>query len=511
MNVSSEQWSNTTLGFWDWDIQQETLIFNERFAELVGIQSSIFKTGIDQLLSRLHPIDKTIFRESIFAESNSEKNHFSGCLRIARDAENWSWIQLGCRVVDRENGKPVRVIGILKDIDALKKITDDLSIWFQSQQLIVDNAEEGIFGINLLGIVAFVNSATEQLLGWSAIDLVNSTLHFKMHHSQSDGTPYSKHDCPICMGYTSGQVQHKVSALFWRKDGSSFAAEYSSIPVSNDQSELIGSVIIFRDISQMVECEQQRQRLELQLRQAQKMETIGQLTGGITHDFNNILGSILGFTHLAKQQVKHSTNLELLQYIGEVETAGERAKDLISRLTVFSHASKRKPVNTQVMKVIDESVRLIRPTIPASITVNTVYDPGVERATLYADPMHIQQIIMNLCINARDAMNGAGQITIELTNNRIESQSCTTCHCVLNGMYLELIVRDNGCGIQQEQIEVIFDPFFTTKKAGQGTGLGLAVVDGLVHESKGHICLVSEPGKGSEFRIFSRNSRLKAS
>ncbi len=501
MNVSCELWSNTNLGYWDWDIHTETLSFNERFAELTGLENPTLKTGIEQFLDRLHPIDKTIFRASIFSKSNLEKNHYSGYFRIARETGYWSWIQLGCRVVDRENGKPVRVIGILKDIDAIKKVTDDLSIVLQSQQLIVDNVEEGIFGINLLGIVAFVNPAAERMLGWTTTDLVDAILHDKMYHSDVDGTPYSYQDCPVCMAYLRGQVQHQVSALFWRKDGSSFPAEYTSIPIRNDENELIGSVIVFQDVSQRIEHEQERQRLEIQLRQAQKMETIGQLTGGIAHDFNNILGSMLGFTHLAKQHAKNSTNLELQDYLNEVETAGERAKGLISKLTVFSHAAKRKPEYTQVMTVIDESVRLIRPTIPASITINTVYDPEIEHAILFIDPLHIQQVIMNLCINARDAMAGEGEISIELTIRKIDSLRCSSCLRKLNGEYLELIVKDNGCGIQKERTQAIFDPFFTTKQTGQGTGLGLTVVDGLVHESKGHIFLVSEPDKGSEFRI----------
>lgn len=349
--------------------------------------------------------------------------------------------------------------------------------------------------------MTFINPATERMLGWTETDLVDSKLHDRMHHNHADGTLYSYNDCPVCMACLSGQVQHQVSALFWRKNGSSFPVEYTSIPIRNDENELIGSVIVFRDVSQKILDEQERQRLEAQLRQAQKMETIGQLTGGIAHDFNNILSSMLGFTHLARKQTKSSTNLELLDYLNEIEIAGERARELISKLTVFSHAAKRKPEYIRVMKVIDESMRLIRPTIPASISINTVYDPGIEHAMLYIDPLHVQQIIMNLCINARDAMAGEGEISIELTMNRIDSLRCSSCLRKLNGKYLELIVKDNGCGIQKERTQAIFDPFYTTKQAGQGTGLGLAVVDGLVHESKGHIFLASEPGQGSEFRI----------
>ncbi|MCH9697674.1 MAG: response regulator, partial [Gammaproteobacteria bacterium] len=246
----------------------------------------------------------------------------------------------------------------------------------------------------------------------------------------------------------------------------------------------------------------ERQQLEAQLRQAQKNETIGQLTSGIAHDFNNILGSIIGYTSLAKRQLNNSTHVNLPQYLNEIETAGERAKDLISKLAVFTYPTKRNPELTQVTNIINESIRLLRPALPASIALTTEYEPGVELISVYVDPIHIQQVIMNLCINARDAMEGEGEINIELSTRRIEPQVCDTCRSTLEGECLELIVRDNGCGIPKEQIEIIFDPFFTTKETGQGTGIGLAVVDGLVHESKAHICLDSVPGEGSVFQIF---------
>ncbi len=421
------------LGFWNWDIKTGKFIYNERFADLVGLKSGSLESDTNEFFDRLHPDDKTLLLSSILTKLNQEKVQFVGNYRIARVTGRWHWVQLRTSVFTEKNGNPLCVFGILKDIDMDKQVTDNLGALHKSQEMILHHAEEGILGMNHLGLVTLANPAAERMLGWAASDLIGSSLHYKIHHRQLEGSVYSVNDCPICMVSTDSQVHHKITEVFWRKDRTSFPVEYTSIPILNDQSELSGTVVVFRDISTQIESEKERQYLELQLRQAQKMETIGQLTGGIAHDFNNILCSMLGFTYLAKSQVNTSTSENLFEYLNEIETAGEKARDLISKLTVFSHSAKRYPENIQIMDIVDESIRLLRPTIPSSIAVNTYYEPGIENVSVYVDPMHIQQVVMNLCINARDALEDGGEISVELKISQENSQVCSSCQSKLEG------------------------------------------------------------------------------
>ena len=250
---------------------------------------------------------------------------------------------------------------------------------------------------------------------------------------------------------------------------------------------------------------EEHEHLQNQLLQARKMEAVGQLSGGIAHDFNNMLSSILGYAGLALERPDDLADSELDEYLQEVIRAGERARDVIGKMLSFSRARKGQAECIEVRPIICETIKMLRFTLPASIVLDV--DPGDESLAANIDPVQLQQIIMNLSINARDAMRNKGvlnivarALTVAGRDGRLECQSCR--ETISPGDYIDLSVRDTGGGIDQELLDRIFDPFFTTKDIGKGTGMGLSVVHGIVHEAAGHILVESVRGEGMAFRIL---------
>ena len=261
-------------------------------------------------------------------------------------------------------------------------------------------------------------------------------------------------------------------------------------PVLDEKGELVGAVHILRDITS-------RKRLEDQLRQAQKMEAIGTLAGGIAHDFNNILSAILGYTELCLCEVQPGGTL--YDQLQEVWHAGQRAKDLVQQILAFSRRGEAdlKPIETAM--IVKEALKLLRSTLPATIEITAQVESS---ALIIGDATQVHQIIMNLCTNAAYAMRERGGVlTIRLTETRIEDPARAEVH-LAPGIYQQLTVEDSGEGIAPQQLQLIFEPYFSTKPEGEGTGLGLSVVHGIVHSFGGDIRVHSKLGEGTIFDVF---------
>lgn len=255
---------------------------------------------------------------------------------------------------------------------------------------------------------------------------------------------------------------------------------------------------IGQDVTALKQSEAKREHYRLQFQQAQKMEAIGQLTGGIAHDFNNILASILGYTELAMSRVDGTDN-KLPRYLNEVKIAGERARDLIAQMLAFSRGSDSEQRQLPLEPLIKEVVKLLRPLFPTAMVLRT--DIG-RVPPVTANPVQLQQILMNLAINARDATNHRGNVTIRLRHQPVHGAVCASCHSRIDGEFVALSVSDDGDGIAAEHLSRIFDPFFTTKEIGKGTGMGLSIVHGLTHDFAGHVQVSSTPGVGTTFTIL---------
>ncbi|MCW9012727.1 MAG: PAS domain S-box protein [Gammaproteobacteria bacterium] len=285
-----------------------------------------------------------------------------------------------------------------------------------------------------------------------------------------------------------------------RKDGSLLPSETLGGPINLPDGTQLGYIGIIRDISARKTAEKEKARLQKQLQQSQKMHAIGQLTGGIAHDFNNILASILGYSELAQQITKNSGDSKLVQYIERINIAGERARKLVAQLLAFSRGAPADLQSIKLPVLIDDVISLIRPTIPSSILLRTEIDDQIPAVLMDNTQMH--QMLMNLCINARDAMTGNGIMTIKLSHETSVDKICNSCNGQIQGEYVQLTVEDTGSGILPEILDSIFDPFLTTKDVGKGTGMGLSVVHGILHKHHSHIVVETKPGSGTHFHLL---------
>jgi len=285
----------------------------------------------------------------------------------------------------------------------------------------------------------------------------------------------------------------------FRKDGSKVFTETTVSlldGIGEEQPRLFG---ITRDISERKKAEKEKQQLESQLQQSQKMESIGTLAGGIAHDFNNILGIILGNTEMSLEDIPEGNRAK--QTLEEVRNASLRAKDMIQQLMSFSRKSDcvRKPL--KIIPDINESLKFLRSSIPRSVKIKKIFPE--DSYTIFADQTQIHQIMINLCSNAFDAMEEeGGLLTVQLADENIYQWSMKSANRLTPGQYVKLSVIDTGHGMSSDTIKRIFEPYFTTKDVGKGTGMGLALVHGIVEKYEGHISVESEIGKGTVFNLW---------
>jgi len=357
--------------------------------------------------------------------------------------------------------------------------------------LILNSTEEGIYGFDQAGSCTFCNAAGVGMLGYrSEQDLLGKNIHDLMHHTRANGTPYPKDLSLAIKVLSNGEYVHSDKEVLWRADGSGFLAEYWAHPIQRD-GKTIGAVVTFIDITE-------HRKLEDQYRQAQKMEAIGQLAGGVAHDFNNILSAIIGYGHLSLMKLPE--NDPIRHYIEQILQSSERATALTQSLLTFSRKQlvKKEPVklNSVICNFEKFLVRLLREDIEMKMRYSE------EELTIVADRGQIEQVIMNLVTNARDAMPAKGRLTME-TRLEVLDETFVSAHGYGRpGEYAMISVSDTGIGMDEVTQRKIFEPFFTTKEQGKGTGLGLATVYGIVKTHEGFINVYSEPGKGTVFHIY---------
>jgi PAS domain S-box-containing protein len=339
------------------------------------------------------------------------------------------------------------------------------------------------------GLVTFINPVAAMLTGWTEQDALGYHIDtvYRLVHEQNHQHMDSSVARVLQEGITAGFMDH--TALLTR-DGRAIAIADSAAPIHSRDGRLQGMVLVFRDISE-------RKQLEAQLRQAQKMEAIGTLAGGIAHDFNNILAAILGFSELASYEVPQAS--AVWDHLQNVLRAGKRAKELVQQILAFSRRTmaERRPV--QLHPLIKETLTLLRASLPSTIEIK--HSLATDVGTVLADPIQMHQVLMNLCANAQYVMRDTGGV-LEVCLEATEIDPLVACPDLKPGPYVRLTVRDTGPGITPEVLGRLFEPFFTTKRPGEGTGMGLAVVHGIVASHDGAIIVSSTPGQGATFELY---------
>jgi len=283
-----------------------------------------------------------------------------------------------------------------------------------------------------------------------------------------------------------------------RKDGSALHVEMHAVPILyRGKPHALGMA---RDITQSRRAEEERAALEAQLRQAQRMEAIGHLTGGIAHDFNNILQGILGNLTLAADRQADLGDARLGKYLERAQHSAQRARELIAQMLTFSRGQRgaRRPV--ALPDLVRDASKLLRSTLPSTIDLRLALDDAAPMLEL--DPVQVEQVVLNLCINARDAMRGTGAIRIGLQPAARIQAVCASCRQKVDGRFVELWVRDTGPGIAPEVLDRMFEPFYSTKETGRGSGMGLSLAHGIVHEHGGHILVDTILNERTKFRVL---------
>lgn len=345
-------------------------------------------------------------------------------------------------------------------------------------------------------IVQFNNSA-EKLTGYSRQELIGRPIWDQLIPIELKKELEENYNSLI----KSPRTLSNFHEIRWLTKEGEYKTLECHISVIRDNDEQITHIVSFGyDITQRKEEEIKHNRLERELTQSRKMEALGKLTGGVAHDFNNMLGIILGYTELSIETSKVHTDKTTQNYLNQIKIASARAKDLVAQMLSFSRADLQESKPMQLGPLLDENTKLFKSIIPSTIKINLTKELNLPDVVM--DATKFQQALMNLVINSKDATNGSGEININLKKLNNPNQECSTCHHIITGKWIEVSVSDNGSGMSADISEKIFDPFFTTKGIGEGTGMGLSVLHGIIKSHHGHIILESTPNIGTTFRLL---------
>ncbi len=396
-----------------------------------------------------------------------------------------------------QTGNGMIVLSVIRDISDRKRIEEDLRRTSEeldrrktrelrdSQNrlaLIANSSQDAIIGKSLDGIVTQWNKGAEAMYGYTAMEMIGRPISVLCPKDRPDEIP------AILARIRQGERVDYFESVRVTKDGRQLNVSVSISPIQDGEGNIVGASAIARDITA-------QKKIEDQLRQSQKMEAVGRLAGGVAHDFNNLLGIVTACTELLRGRVDASSS----EYVDNIREAAKRGAALTRQLLAFS---RRQPVQQQMLDLnerLREVNKLLTPLMGDDIEI--VLLPRSSMAIVEADPGQMDQIVVNLAVNARDAMPHGGKLVIETAVFDID-ESFASGHSMTPGRYVMLAVSDNGIGMDEATRSRIFEPFFTTKEMGKGSGLGLATVYGVVKQSGGHIWVYSEPGRGTTFKVY---------
>ena len=366
-----------------------------------------------------------------------------------------------------------------------RKTAEQLGEYRATLASIIDSSEDAILSKDLNGIITSWNRGAEHIYGYTHEEAIGKHISLL---TPSDRTG----EIPEILGKIGrGETVDHHESVRVTKDGRQLNVSISVSPLRDTTDKIVGASVIARDITA-------QKRSEGQLRQAQKMEAIGRLAGGVAHDFNNILGIINACTEFLRDRIDHAAEPSL--YVENIKKASDRGRALTKQLLAFSRTSAIQPRVLDLNERLRDISKLLRPLLGDDVEILIV--PRSPSAVVEADPGQLDQIVVNLAVNARDAMPRGGKFILETGSVKLDEDFAEQHQAMTAGKYILLTVSDTGTGMDETTISRIFEPFFTTKEIGKGTGLGLATVYGIVKQSAGHILAYSEPGHGTTFKIY---------
>ena len=380
------------------------------------------------------------------------------------------------------------VSSAIRDISDRRRTEEDL----RRLASIVTCSDDAIVGKTLEGIITSWNAGAERIYGYSAKEAIGQSVAMLVPVSRPDEV------FGILERLKRGEVVDHFETTRLRRDGKEFHIEITASPIRDSMERIVGASTIGRDISARKAAEKQLLQMDAMLLQAQKMEAVGQLAGGVAHDFNNLLGVILGYAELLLERPGLSDAQR--KDIEEIQKAGERAALLTRQLLAFSRKQVLQPKVIDLNALLAVTEKLLQRLIGEQIELRVIRCP--EMCRIKVDPGQIEQVVMNLALNARDAMPAGGKLTIATSSVELNEEHASRHPGTQPGSHVMLTVTDTGSGMDAATTDRIFDPFFTTKPLGKGTGLGLTIVAGIVKQSGGSVSVQSELGLGTTFHIW---------
>lgn len=450
--------------------------------EIMGRKFSDFVHPED-LENRMHYFMRVVSGEGITTE-----------YRYLTKSGETVWVMTKARPVF-EGDEVVGMQGMLVDITSRKEMEEELRKSEERYRNILESVEDGYYEVNADGTLLFFNDSMCKILGYHSSELwgidVKNLMDEKKARRITDTAAWV---------YKTG---HSYKAFDWeliRKDGSTCYVE-ASVSLRRDSEgqpqKLYG---IARDITERKKAEQEKENLRSQLRRSQQMEAIGTLAGGVAHDFNNILSSVIGYAELSLSEIQEETVIH--KNLSRILEAGNRAKDLVRQILTLARDDKDEFTPVAVMPMIKETMKLLHSVLPATIDLKENINTR-ESLIVNANPTQFHQIIMNLATNAKYAMdNNYGTLEVSVAPVYFDKSAAKHYTERKPGHYVRIAVSDTGTGISPEILHKIFSPYFTTKERGVGTGLGLSIVHGIVKKHKGHISVYSELGKGTAIQVY---------
>ncbi len=395
-------------------------------------------------------------------------------------------------VID-EDKNIIGTVHLMKNITEQKRSEESLRASEERYKTLVENLSDGIILLDKGGMILSYNQSFCRLFGFEKEEIEGKSINI-LYSSKESFSYFERLAYPLAERNGSFRTEWYLI----HKNGEEVPVEIIVTPIKSKEGFITGYVNIFRDISERKQMEKEKAYLEEQLRHSQKMEAIGRLAGGIAHDFNNLLTVIHGYCDISLFELPEGNPIR--QNIEQIKATSKKASDLTRQLLTFSRRQSHNPIVLDLNAIVNNLEKMLRRIIGEDIELIKVLSENLGRVR--ADQSQIEQVILNLAVNARDAMSKGGKLIIETANIKLDETYCKT-HLDINpGEYVLLSVTDTGMGMPPEVKEKIFEPFFTTKEKGKGTGLGLSIVYGIVKQSGGNIWVYSEPGKGTTFKIY---------
>jgi PAS domain S-box-containing protein len=498
-------------GVWDWNNHSGELVLSRRWKEMLGYPESELMVTLDTWADLIHPDDRAATEQALTEYVAGRTPAYSREMRMRCRDGSWKWILTRGAVVSRAaDGRALRTIGTHTDISNLKENEEALRASYsriaaeqRRIRVILENSHDAFIAVGPDGRITDWNTEAERTLGWPAREAIGQSLAGLIIPPAERAAYQASFAGFAASGGGDFTGRREIAAL--HRSGREIPVEIALAAVPHEAG--FAATAFVRDISDRREAERMRAAHERSLEEAraalhhaQKLEAVGKLTGGIAHDFNNVLQIISGYLQLMQRDAGAGSLLR--QQLQRALDAVDRGARLSSRLLAFARRQPLQPVAVNLGRLVDGMQELLRGALGESVSLTVTTAPEDALWNTLADRDQLQNVILNLAINARDAMDGAGSLAIALENVSLAAGSQRSRPDLPAGDYVLLSMQDSGAGMTPEVRERAFEPFFTTKAEGVGTGLGLSMAYGFIAQSGGHIDIGSAPGEGATVRIF---------